>query len=108
MNIREVIHSDIEKSINKAGFSLAKPVEVVYPTHLGFGDYTTNWPIQAARDLQQTPSAIAKKIQENLPKSEAYEIPETTEQGFINFRLKPQFLSQHLLLSLAEGKNFGS
>lgn len=108
MTIKQVIQSDIEESIKKSGISLIKPVEVTYTTDLNFGDYVSNWPLQVAKDLQQLPMEIAKKIEANLGKSEVYEPPKIADPGFINFRLSPTFLGKHLRLVLAEGERFGS
>ncbi len=108
MNIREVIQSDIEKSIEKAGLSVNSVVKVVHSSDSRFGDYASNWSLQVAKELNQSPSDIAKKIEANLEKSEVYEPPTISDPGFINFTLKSTFLAQHLKLVLAEGDKFGS
>lgn len=108
VNIKQVIQSDVEKSIKKAGLFAAIPVEVAYPSDPGRGDYAINWPLQAAREINQSPLEIAKKIQEGLAKSEVYDQPQIVEPGFINFRLSNEFLGKHLNLVLAEGERFGA
>ncbi|HET7713406.1 MAG TPA: arginine--tRNA ligase, partial [Patescibacteria group bacterium] len=107
MNIREVIQSDIEKSIKNCGLGLVVPVNVAYPTDLTHGDYTTNWPLQAAQKLQQSPLEVARKIEAIFVKSEVYNPPTVAEPGFLNFNLKPDFLAKHLRLAVAEGDKFG-
>lgn len=107
MNIREVIQSDIEKSIKNCGLELVVPVNVAYPTDLTHGDYTTNWPLQAAQKLQQSPLEVARKIEAIFVKSEVYNPPTVAEPGFLNFHLRPDFLAKHLRLAIAEGDKFG-
>lgn len=108
MNIREVIHSDIEESINNSNLDLVVPVQVLTSADLSFGDYTSNWPLQAAHHFKQSPMDIARKIEAKFTKSEVYETPHTAEPGFLNFKLKPDFLAKHLRLVVAEGSRFGS
>jgi len=108
VNIKQVIQSDIEKSIKKAGLVSPTPVQVSYPRDSSLGDYSVNWPLQVAEDINQPAIEIAKKIQRGLEKSEVYGTPEVAEPGFINFHLSPEFLGKHLQLVLAEGEKFGS
>lgn len=108
MNIREVVQSDIEESIKNCGFDLVVPINVAYPADSSFGDYTSNWPLQAAPELKQSPLDIARKIEANFVKSEVYETPAVAAPGFLNFHLKTDFLAKHLRLAVAEGEKFGS
>ena len=108
MNIREVIHSDIEESIKNSNLELVAPIQVLNSSDPSFGDYTSNWPLQAAHYLKQSPLEIAKKIEANFIKSEILETPKVAEPGFLNFHLKPDFLAKHLRLVVAEGDKFGS
>lgn len=108
MNIREVICSDIEESIKNSNLEFIVPVQVLTAADPSFGDYTSNWPLQAAHQLKQSPMDIARKIEANFIKSEVYDTPQIAEPGFLNFHLKPDFLAKHLRLVIAEGERFGS
>jgi len=108
MGIKGLIEKDISEAVQKAGLLSDRPVVVEYATDYKFGDYTTTWPLQVARDLDHSSLEIAKKVQEGIKKSEVYEHPEIVEPGFLNFHLKPEFLGKHLKLAVAEDRKFGS
>lgn len=58
-----------------------------------FGDYQWNGALSLAKLLRAKPRDLASKLIENLDVSEMSEAPEIAGPGFVNFRLKPEFLS---------------
>lgn len=60
-----------------------------------FGDYQTNAAMVAAKSARKNPRQVAQQILDKLDLSEMCEKPEIAGAGFINFRLKPAWLSKH-------------
>lgn len=61
-----------------------------------FGDYQANVAMSLAKPLKSSPRAIATKIAENLNVSDLSETPSIAGPGFINFKLKTEYLEQQL------------
>ncbi|MGO9244126.1 MAG: arginine--tRNA ligase [Verrucomicrobiia bacterium] len=58
-----------------------------------FGDYQANGIMAVAKRLGQNPRALADKVIAQLQVSEVSEPPTVAGAGFINFRLKPSFVT---------------
>lgn len=61
-----------------------------------FGDYQCNVAMSLTKALKNNPRAIASQILEQLDVSEICEPPEIAGPGFINLRLKPEYLETQL------------
>jgi len=61
-----------------------------------FGDYQANLAMSLAKPLKQNPRAIASQIVEALDVSEFCDAPEIAGPGFINLRLKREFVEGRL------------
>ena len=61
-----------------------------------FGDYQANVAMSLAKPLKSNPRAIATKISENLDVSDLCEAPSIAGPGFINFKLKTDYLEMQL------------
>jgi len=66
-------------------------------TDAKFGDYQANGVMALAKKLKTNPRELAEKIIEKLDVSDICERPEIAGPGFINFRLKKEFLEKRLL-----------
>ncbi|MGD2095022.1 MAG: arginine--tRNA ligase [Phycisphaerales bacterium] len=62
-----------------------------------FGDYQANGVMGLAKKLKTNPRKLAEQIVEKLDLSDICETPEVAGPGFINLRLKPQFIADKLL-----------
>ncbi len=62
-----------------------------------FGDYQANGVMGLAKKLKTNPRKLAEQIAENLDLSDICEPPEVAGPGFINLRLKAEFLADRLL-----------
>jgi len=62
-----------------------------------FGDYQANGVMPLAKKLKTNPRKLAEKVIKNLDISDICEPPEVAGPGFINLRLKPDFLADRLL-----------
>lgn len=61
-----------------------------------FGDYQSNVAMGLSKRLGKSPRAVAEAILKALEIDDLCEPPEIAGPGFINFRLKPEFLSRSL------------
>ena len=62
-----------------------------------FGDYQANGVMAVAKQLKTNPRQLAEKVVEQLDVSDMCEMPEVAGPGFINLRLKPEFIAKRLL-----------
>ena len=66
-------------------------------TDAKFGDYQANGVMALAKQLKTNPRKLAEQVVENLDLSDICEPPEIAGPGFINLRLKPEFIAGRLL-----------
>ncbi|WP_026072974.1 arginine--tRNA ligase [Nodosilinea nodulosa] len=69
---------------------------LVPTTNPKFGDYQANVAMSLAKPLKQKPRDIAVQIVEHLDVSDLCDPPEVAGPGFINLRLKTQYLEDQL------------
>jgi arginyl-tRNA synthetase len=62
-----------------------------------FGDYQVNGVMPLAKQLKTNPRKLAEQIVAKLDVSDICEEPEVAGPGFINLRLKPEFVAANLL-----------
>jgi len=62
-----------------------------------FGDYQVNGVMPLAKQLKTNPRKLAEQIVAKLDVSDICEQPEVASPGFINLRLKPEFVAANLL-----------
>ncbi|MFZ2148888.1 MAG: arginine--tRNA ligase, partial [Sedimentisphaerales bacterium] len=62
-----------------------------------FGDYQANGIMPLAKKLKTDPCKLAELVVQNLDISDICEPPKVAGPGFINLRLKPEFLADRLL-----------
>src|SRR3974390_2657477 len=61
-----------------------------------FGDYQANCAMSLAKVLGKKPRAIAEQIAQQLPLDDVLESPEIAGPGFINLRLKNDWLAKQI------------
>jgi arginyl-tRNA synthetase len=66
-------------------------------TDPGFGDYQVNGVMAIAKELKTNPKKLAERVVEKLNVSDICEEPEIAGPGFINLRLKPEFVAANFL-----------
>jgi arginyl-tRNA synthetase len=66
-------------------------------TDAKFGDYQANGVMAVAKQLKTNPRQLAEKVVSRLDVSDICETPEVAGPGFINLRLKPEFIAKRLL-----------
>ncbi|MHC4521401.1 MAG: arginine--tRNA ligase, partial [Planctomycetota bacterium] len=71
---------------------------IVRPTaDAKFGDYQANGIMALAKRLKKNPRQLAEQVVEQLDVSDLCEGPEIAGPGFINLRLKPDYVAEQLL-----------
>src|SRR3954470_9313307 len=58
------------------------------------GDYQANFAMALAKALGQKPPEVAKAVVAKLPPNDTFEPPTVAGPGFINLRLKPEFMAK--------------
>jgi arginyl-tRNA synthetase len=90
----EIIADAVEQALRSAvGSDNAGPAMIRPCTDPKFGDYQANGIMAVAKRLGQNPHALAEKVIAQLQVSEVSEPPTVAGAGFINFRLKPSFVT---------------
>ncbi|MFL5339592.1 MAG: arginine--tRNA ligase, partial [Gemmataceae bacterium] len=74
-----------------------KFVEMIKPTtDAKHGDYQANCAMSLAKELDRKPRDVAEEIVKRLPVEDMLEPPQVAGRGFINLKLKPEWLAKQL------------
>jgi len=90
--VREVIAERLSKALVAAGFPEAR-ADVVAAADSRFGDYQANAAMVLAKQRKANPRQVAAEIIAHLEVDDISETPEIAGAGFINFRLKTEFIA---------------
>jgi arginyl-tRNA synthetase len=102
----QIIFEKITNAIQKAtGQNI--PAIVTAATDPRFGDYQSNSALSLAKQLKANPRQLAEKIIANLDIDDICQKPEIAGAGFINLRLKPEFVTKSLFDLKSDTENFG-
>ena len=82
--------------------ALGAPAQVASTADARFGDYQTNVAMVQAKAQRANPRQIAAQVIERLNVADFCEPPEIAGAGFINFRLKPEFVARQTLALLSD------
>ena len=111
---RQLIRDRVEDALIRARVAGALSYEklpeytVERPREAAHGDYATNVAMLLAKPCRKAPRDIAKLIAEYIDFSDSpIEKMEIAGPGFINFRMKEDWLNQAACEMLAEGEDFG-
>ena len=113
MDMKLLLEEAIVKAANKAvadgtfGAGDLPSVILEVPPKKEFGDFATNFAMQAARVFKANPRVIAQALVQRL-EAPWLERCEIAGPGFINFYLKPRWLYDMLTGILAAGDHFGT
>lgn len=97
-SILEQLKDSVSQALVSAfGSELAGQDPLVAPTNNPkFGDYQSNVALSLAKPLKQNPRAIAQSIIDHLAIADICETPTIAGPGFINFRVKSDYVGQLL------------
>ena len=102
----QIISERISHAIQKATGQNV-PAIITAATDAKFGDYQSNNALALAKQLKVNPRQLAEKIIAELKIDDICQKPEIAGAGFINLRLKPEFVAENLFKINAD-KNLGS
>ncbi len=94
--IQKQLQKHIDSALQTLGIDTtdvsADALRVVPTQNAQFGDYQWNGALPLAKTSKQNPRILAQQIIDNLSVSEISQAPEIAGAGFVNFRLKTDFL----------------
>lgn len=99
MNLHQTVAREAEAAFAAAGIAGA-PVVLQPAKNADFGDFQINGVMGAAKQAKQNPRELAQKVAEALEGNAVIESAEVAGPGFINLRLRPEFLAQHVQTAL--------
>ena len=103
MNLYQTVEREAQAAFAAAGLS-DSPV-VLQPTkNAEHGDFQINGVMGAAKKAKQNPRELAQKVAEALAGNAVIESAEVAGPGFINLRLRPEFLAQNIHAALNDAR----
>jgi arginyl-tRNA synthetase len=102
----EIISERISQAIDKATGLKASAAIITPATDSKFGDYQSNGAFALAKQLKTNPRQLAEKVVASLQIDDVCQKPEIAGAGFINLKLKPDFVIKNLL-DINSDKNLG-
>ncbi len=95
--IQETIQDALQKAVGDKVPDLASYVAMVKPVQdPRFGDYQANCAMSLAKALKGKPRDVAQQIANHIDRGDLLEEPEIAGPGFINLRLKPDWVAGQL------------
>ena len=89
MTIQQLLETRLREAV-----AAEQPAQVTATADARFGDYQTNIAMLLAKARRANPRQIAAQIIEKLALDDIAEKPELAGAGFINFRLRPEFVAR--------------
>ena len=103
MNLYQTVEREAQAAFAAAGLS-DSPI-VLQPTkNAEHGDFQINGVMGAAKKAKQNPRELAQKVAEALADNAVIESAEVAGPGFINLRLRPDFLAQNIQTALNDAR----
>ena len=103
MNLYQTVAREAEQAFAAAGIAGA-PVVLQPAKNADFGDFQINGVMGAAKQAKQNPRELAQKVAEALSGNAVIESAEVAGPGFINLRLRADFLAQSLQTALNDSR----
>jgi len=100
--LQACVHAALAGTSVDLGAVAPEVLQVVPCANLQFGDYQFNGALPLAKALKTNPRALAQEIIEKLEVGDVSETPEIAGPGFINFRLKNDYLEKMIAGALAD------
>ena len=99
MKLQNTIQTEAEAAFAAAGIAGA-PVVLQPAKNADFGDFQINGVMGAAKQDKQNPRELAQKVADALAGNAVIESAQVAGPGFINLRLRPEFLATHVKTAL--------
>lgn len=108
--IKEAIKKSVEKSVSAGEMSAASIPDILLetPRDKSHGDFASNIAMVMAKEARKAPRAVAELVIKNMDINGTYiKDMEVAGPGFINFRLKPDWMYEALKAIEKEKYDFG-
>ena len=102
MNLRRAIEDRLAQALAKAGAPAGAPAVVIPAARPEFGDYQANGIMPAAKRMKTNPRKLAEQVLAVADLSDLADSVEIAGPGFLNVRLKDDWLAAQLALALAD------
>ena len=103
MNLHQTVEREAAAAFAAAGIAGANVV--LQPAkNADFGDYQINGVMGAAKQAKQNPRELAQKVADALSSNAVIESAQVAGPGFINLRLRPEFLAQNIHAALNDAR----
>ena len=102
MKLYQTVAAEIEAAFH-ASQLVEAPIMLQAAKNADFGDYQVNGVMAAAKRLKRNPRDLAQEIADKLNSNHIIESAEVAGPGFINLRLKADFLAQQIDAALHSG-----
>jgi arginyl-tRNA synthetase len=86
---------------------LPEAVELERPPQRELGDFSTNVAFRLAKDARRSPREVAEVIVRHLPPADFVSSAEVAGAGFINFRVRHEWLYDVLREAVSKGEGYG-
>ncbi len=96
MNLRRLLETRISKALAAAGAPDGSGALIARSNKPQFGHYQANGCMAAAKAIGTNPRDLAQKVIDNLDLADVAEPLEIAGPGFLNIRIKPEWLAQRL------------
>src|SRR5437762_7081644 len=97
MNLLQFLQQQFHQALKDLTADPAPYVAMVKPAQdARHGDYQANCAMALAKELGRKPREVAEEIVRRLPTGNWLASPEIAGPGFINLRLRPEWLAQQL------------
>jgi arginyl-tRNA synthetase len=108
--IEDALAGLLRSALESSGLDLdGEPPEIVLskPKQKDHGDFATNLALALAKRVGKPSHDVAELIVHHLPPSDVVERAEVAGPGFINFRVRDDWLHRALRYAVSEGRNYG-
>ncbi len=108
--VEEQIKATLKEAVINAQLTDAPDelnIHLETPRNKEMGDYATNVAMQLTKVAKRAPRQIAEAILEHLPENEWIESIEIAGPGFMNIRVKKDYLADVVKTVLAQGDTYG-
>jgi arginyl-tRNA synthetase len=101
----EIIADAVERALRTVvGPENAGPAMIRPCADSKFGDYQANGIMAVAKQRRENPRALAEKVIAQLQLADVCEPPSVAGAGFINFRLKPAFVTDQIAAAVKDDR----
>ena len=102
MNVFQLVQDRFKQALSKIDGAENAPAPLARSTRPEFGEYQFNGAMALAKMLKQNPRQIAAQIVEAVKLDDVAESLDIAGPGFINVKLKPEWLAEQVSKALAD------